>query len=81
MFARDRDPDTGRLTCWRCSIWLTEHDPTLASHATLGHRLDRIAGGTDALDNLAPECAGCNYRAGASTVYRRHSIRNTSRPW
>lgn len=85
IIERDRDPVTGEVRCWRpdCRVVLTEHDPTLPTHATCGHLVDRVAGGTDQLDKLAAECARCNYAHGARTAHRRRVAAglNTSRDW
>lgn len=50
----------GALPCWRCGQALT-----IASKWTVGHLIDRAAGGsvTDRA-NQWPECARCNYSAG-----------------
>lgn len=83
VFARDRDPVTGLLTCWRCGCTLTEHDPSLSTHATLGHKRERVLGGTDELDNLAPECAHDNRTEGAKLGTPRSITArlNLSRQW
>lgn len=84
VLERDRHSD-GYCYCHRCGVRLTETDRRLPTHATLGHlqaRADRPELAT-ALDNLAPECARCNYGDGARIAARRRSTAhlNASREW
>lgn len=72
---RDRLAD-GTNVCWRCGVTLTHHDPDLPTHATVDHKVERMKGGTDQLDNLAPCCADCNSKAGAKA-----KALNASRSW
>jgi len=62
---------------------LTTHDPLLPTHATAGHVRADVLGGTDDLSNLRPECAQCNYSAGATlgNELRRTAGLNASRRW
>jgi hypothetical protein len=67
--------------CWRCGTMLTEDGPW-----TVGHLVDRAIAPhlADDPDNWAPECARCNYRAGAAAGNRKRARtprRVTSRDW
>lgn len=58
--------------CWRCGRPL---DPNARrgepGFVTVGHLLAVEDGGTDQLNNLAPECAPCNYGDGANRTNRK----------
>ena len=58
---------------------LTRHDPTLPTHATVGHQDKRDAGGTDDPRRLRAECAAWNYADGAT--YGNSKRRTTLRSW
>jgi 5-methylcytosine-specific restriction endonuclease McrA len=64
--------------CWRCGGYAT----------TVGHVVARVLGGGHDLENLRPECAPCNYGAGAALGNRLRAPRGcaprgwrTSRNW
>lgn len=48
-----------------------ELDGTPLTHATVEHIVPRAHGGTDALDNVAIACAGCNRKKGSRLDCRR----------
>lgn len=58
------------LPCWRCGHILTADRPW-----TVGHLVDRAAGGSNGAANTHPECPSCNFRAGARTGARRRRAR------
>ena len=67
--------------CWRCGRMLDLEDDW-----TVGHLVDRAVAPHLADDpgNQAPECARCNFRAGAAAGNRRRARRPrrvTSRDW
>ena len=67
--------------CWRCGRILDIDDDW-----TVGHIIDRAVAPhlAEDPDNQAPECARCNYRAGAAAGNRRRARRPrrvTSRAW
>jgi hypothetical protein len=61
-----------RVACWRCGRRIRPGDDW-----HLGHRRDRVAGGSDA--DAAPECAACNLRHGGATGGRRFAERQQLR--
>lgn len=66
-------------TCWRCGRDLNpeaiEGDPDFP---TVGHLVAVEDGGTDDLDNLAAECAKCNYGDGARRTNAKRSGEHTN---
>lgn len=80
--ARRRIAATLPAPCWRCGRILDTHDQW-----TVGHLIDRADAPwlANDPDNQAPECARCNYAAGARAGNRRRTRRPsrpvTSRDW
>jgi 5-methylcytosine-specific restriction endonuclease McrA len=62
--------------CWRCGKTLDlDREPW-----TVGHLIDRVAGGSNDPSNLAPECPGCNYSAGGKLGGRIRAAQRRPRP-
>lgn len=68
---RARIAAAGALPCWRCGRPLT-----VSSKWTVGHLVDRAAGGSvSSPSNQWPECAHCNYSAGGKLGAARRNAR------
>lgn len=63
----------GRCIFCRRRLWI-QLDGQPISRATIEHIVPRSKGGTDALENLALACSGCNHEKG-----RRHDRRASAR--
>ena len=71
---RGREVWSGK--CIHCNRRLSlALDGTPISRATIEHIVPRNHGGTDALENLAIACSGCNHEKG-----HRHDVQHASDP-